>query len=99
MNTEETIEITLAREGLLAGITLYPTKVTNERAANMIKKNGAERILINSSADWGKSYPLNVAEAAKEFQSFGLKEEEINRVVFENAFNFFSQSPKFKLED
>lgn len=98
-NTEETIGITLQEAGLLAGITLYPTKVNNERAARMIKEYGANRILINSSADWGKSYPLNVADAARQFPTFGLSEEDIKKVVFQNAFDFFSQSPKFHLED
>jgi predicted metal-dependent TIM-barrel fold hydrolase len=98
-NTEETIGVTLERPGLLAGMTLYPTKVSNERAAAMIKQYGADRIVINSSADWGKSYPLNVAQAAAQFPELGLGENEIHKVVFENAFNFFSQSPKFKLED
>lgn len=98
-NTEETIGITLEEAGILAGITLYPTKVNNKRAAAMIKQYGAERIIISSSADWGKSYPLNMAEAGGEFPRFGLSEEAIQKVVFENAFNFFSQSPKFTLED
>ncbi|MDI6733544.1 MAG: TatD family hydrolase [Planctomycetota bacterium] len=98
-NTEETIEITLAQPDLLAGITLYPTKVNAERAADMIKKYGQERIVLNSSADWGKSYPLNLYEAAKEFPQFGLKDEIIQKVIYENAFRFFSQSPKFRLED
>jgi len=97
-NTEETIEITLARPDILAGMTLYPTKLNNARAAELIKKCGADRILINSSADWGKSYPLNVAQAAAEFPSFGLDPEAIRKVTFENAYKFFSQSPKFKIE-
>jgi predicted metal-dependent TIM-barrel fold hydrolase len=98
-NTEETIGITLKEPDIIAGMTLYPTKVNNERAAKMIKEYGANRILINSSADWGKSYPLNLAEAASQFPGFGLSEKDINKVVFQNAFDFFSQSPKFRLED
>ncbi len=98
-NTEETIGLTLKTPHILAGITLYPTKVPDERAAAMIKQYGADRILINSSADWGKSYPLNVAQAAAKFPKLGLSEEAIRKVVFNNTFNFFSQSPKFKLGD
>ncbi len=98
-NTEETMAITLEIPKILAGMTLYPTKINNERAAAMIKEYGAERIVINSSADWGKSYPLNVAEAAAQFPQLGLSEEAIRKVVFENAYNFYSQSPKFKVED
>jgi len=98
-NTEETIGITLAQPDILAGLTLYPTKVNNQRAAAIIKQHGADRILINSSADWGKSYPLNLAEAARQFPGLGLSEKAIEQVVYQNAFDFFSQSPKFKLTD
>jgi predicted metal-dependent TIM-barrel fold hydrolase len=96
-NTEETIGITLAKPYILAGITLYPTKLNNARAAELIKKYGAERILINSSADWGKSYPLNVAQAAAEMPGLGVAEKDIQKVVLDNAIGFFSQSPKFKI--
>lgn len=97
-NTEETIEVTLARPQILAGITLYPTKMSNARTAELIKKYGADRIMINSSADWGKSYPLNVAQAAVEMPKLGVTEKDIQKVVFDNAVKFFSQSPKFKIE-
>ncbi|MEW6027818.1 MAG: TatD family hydrolase [Planctomycetota bacterium] len=96
-NTEETIEITLSKPEMLAGITLYPTKLNNARVAELIKKYGADRILINSSADWGKSYPLNVAQAAAEMPDFGVTENDVRRVIYDNAFRFFSQSPKFKV--
>ncbi len=98
-NTEETIGITLEIPEILAGITLYPTKVSNLRAAEIIKQYGPDRILINSSADWGKSYPLNVSQAAEQFPQFGVSEEAINKVASYNAIKFFSQSPKFKVDD
>jgi predicted metal-dependent TIM-barrel fold hydrolase len=98
-NTEETIGITLGHPKVIAGITLYPTKVSIERAAGIIKQYGADRILLNSSADWGKSYPLNLSEAGEAFPKLGLKPDEITKVTFENAYRFFSQSPKFKLAD
>lgn len=97
-NTEETIALTLDQPHLQAGITLYPTKVNIERAAEIIKRYGADRILLNSSADWGKSYPLNVAQAASQFPALGLKESDILKVTFENALKFFSQSPKFQIQ-
>lgn len=98
-NTEETMDITLGAPEIMAGITLYPTKVNIERAAELIKQYGSSRILLNSSADWGKSYPLNVSQAAEKFASLGLTEKTIKQVVFDNPHNFFSQSPKFRLEN
>lgn len=96
-NTEETIETTLSHPEVLAGITLYPTKVTIRRAAEMIKRHGADRIVLNSSADWGKSYPLHLAEAVARLPEMGLSPEEITKVVYGNAARFFSRSAKFKL--
>jgi len=98
-NTEETIELTLSYPDVMCGITLYPTKVTVERAAAMIRKYGADRIVLNSSADWGKSYPLQLAEAAKRLPQLGVSPEDTEKVVYLNAKRFFSQSPKFKLEE
>ena len=57
---EHTIRPVL-EEGYWAGITLYPTtKATPERAADMVEMYGPERLLVNSSADWGPSNPLAV---------------------------------------
>lgn len=100
-NTDNTIEIVLDHSEIIAGITLYPNKVSNENAAMIINRynNNTDRILINSSADWGKSYPLNVSEASKKFHQLGLNIDWIKKVSYENAFKFFSQSPKFKLDN
>ena len=58
---EHTIRLALD-EGYWAGMTLYPTtKATPERAVDMIEIYGPERMLVNSSADWGPSDPLGRA--------------------------------------
>jgi predicted metal-dependent TIM-barrel fold hydrolase len=83
-------------EGYWAGITLYPTtKATPQRAADMIEVYGAERILVNSSADWGPSDPLAVVRFAFEMRRRGHPEALIRRVVYENPLRFFSQSRNF----
>ena len=59
-NVEETIEKTLEL-GMWAGISVYPiTKLSPERAMNIIKKHGTDRIMVHSAADWGISDPLSV---------------------------------------
>jgi len=95
-NTEETIEASLAFGDALAGITLYPTKMNPERTASLIRRWGADRIILNSSADWGKSYPLNVSTAAREMASFGIPAGDIEKVTYSNVKRFLSRSPKFK---
>lgn len=94
-NVEETIANTLDL-GMWAGLSVYPvTKLSPERAMNIIKKYGTEKIMIHSAADWGASDPLSVALVAREMRKAGFSTNEIERVTFYNAYEFFKQSPKF----
>ncbi|MDQ3873283.1 MAG: TatD family hydrolase [Thermoproteota archaeon] len=94
-NVEETIEKTLEL-GMWAGLSVYPvTKLSPERAMNIIKKYGTERIMIHSAADWGPSDPLSVPLVAREMRKANFSINEIERVTFYNAYEFFKQSPRF----
>lgn len=94
-NVEETIEKTLEL-GMWAGLSVYPvTKLSPERAINIIRKYGTERIMIHSAADWGVSDPLSVALTAREMRRAGFSTHEIERVTFYNAYEYFKQSPHF----
>jgi uncharacterized protein len=94
-NVEETIEKTLEL-GMWAGLSVYPvTKLSPERAMNIIKKYGIERIMIHSAADWGPSDPLSVPLVAREMRKAGFSVNEIERVTFYNAYEFFKRSPRF----
>jgi predicted metal-dependent TIM-barrel fold hydrolase len=94
-NTEETIEKTLEL-GCWAGLTVYPiTKLSPTRAIDIIEKNGVDKIMINSSADWGISDPLSVPLVAREMKKRGFSENDIEKVTLYNAYEFFKQSPKF----
>ncbi|MBI1746611.1 MAG: TatD family hydrolase [Acidobacteria bacterium] len=94
-NTEETIELCLAT-GVMAGITVYPlTKMSPFRAVNLMRRYGTDRILINSSADWGISDPLSVPHTAQEMRQAGFRWEDIDKVLYQNPFNFFKQSSNF----
>ena len=94
-NTEETIELSLSYD-VMSGITVYPhTKLIPIRASNILKKYGTDRILINSSADWGRSDPLSVPETAIQMEKDGFSQAEIQKVLFENPNNFFKQSKNY----
>jgi predicted metal-dependent TIM-barrel fold hydrolase len=94
-NTEETVEKTLEL-GCWAGLTVYPiTKLSPTRAIEIIEKYGVDKIMINSSADWGISDPLSVPLVAKEMKKRGFSKNDIEKVTFYNAYEFFKQSPKF----
>lgn len=95
-NVEETIGKTLEM-GMWAGLSVYPvTKLSPDRAIGILKKHGTERIMIHSAADWGHSEPLSVPIVAREMRnSGGFSHNEIEKVTFYNAVEFFKQSPKF----
>ncbi len=64
-NNEETVEDVLDR-GFWAAFTLYPhTKMGNERMVEIARRYGSERIIIDSSSDWGVSDPLAVPKTAR----------------------------------
>lgn len=92
---EHTIGLAL-EAGYWAGLTLYPTtKVTPERAVDMIETHGLERILVNSSADWGPSNPFAVPDFMFTMRRRGHDEAAIRRIVYENPLEFMRQSRHF----
>jgi uncharacterized protein len=95
-NVEETIEKTLEL-GMWAGLSVYPvTKLSPERAMKIIKKYGTERIMIHSAADWGISDPLSVPLVAREMRKSGeFTINDIERVTFYNAYEYYKQSNRF----
>jgi len=91
-NTEETIEAA-RQSGCWCGHTVYPvTKLSPERAVNILEKHGTDRMLINSSCDWGPSDPLSVPRTVLEMRRRGFTDAEITTVVWDNPIAFFRQS-------
>ena len=91
-NNEETVKEVLDR-GFWAAFTIYPfTKMGNERMVEVVKKYGAERIMINSAADWGISDPLAVPKTAALMKQQGISDENIRLVTYQNAITAFGQS-------
>jgi uncharacterized protein len=94
---EHTMPLILER-GYWAGITLYPqTKVSPQRAADMIEVFGSDRICVASACDWGPSIPVAVAHFVAEMRRRGHPDELIRKVVWDNPCEFLGQSPKFQV--
>ncbi|TAJ99866.1 MAG: metal-dependent hydrolase [Candidatus Manganitrophaceae bacterium] len=92
---EHTIGIILGN-GFWAGITLYPqTKVSPQRAIDMIERFGPDRICVSSACDWGPSLPIAVPRFALEMRRRGHDEKWIRKIIYENPITFLSQSPRF----
>lgn len=84
-------------EGAWAGHSVYPmTKLSPERAANILQEFGFERMMVHSAADWGPSDPLMVTHTISELRRRKVKEDDIRKLVWENPHKFFAQSGRLK---
>ncbi len=91
-NVETTIALTL-NSGCWAGHTIYPgTKMDEARMVELVKIHGAERIMVNSSADWGISDPLKVPKTVAAMRQAGIPDQTIATIVWHNPVAFFAQS-------
>lgn len=94
---EQTIDSVLDA-GYWAGMTLYPiTKCSPKRAVDILEKYGSERLLVNSSADWGPSDPFTLQECILEFRRRGHTEQEAIDIFHNNPCRFMGQNPKFDI--
>ncbi|MCA9525996.1 MAG: hydrolase TatD, partial [Myxococcales bacterium] len=91
-NNEETLPLVLDT-GCWAGHSIYPhTKMDETRMAALVSRYGAERIVVNSAADWGVSDPLKVPKTVAAMRDAGIDEAAIETVVWRNPVAFFAQS-------
>lgn len=98
-NNEETVEEVLDR-GFWAGFTIYPkTKMGNARMVEIVRQYGKERIIVDSSADWGISDPLAVPKTARLMLERGIPQEQIRGVCYENALAAYGQSGQMQESD
>jgi len=97
-NNEETVDDTL-NAGAWAAFTIYPhTKMGSERMVELVKKYGPERIIVDSSADWGVSDPLSVPKTAKLMLEAGIDREAVELVTWQNALDAYAQSGQIDVQ-
>jgi predicted metal-dependent TIM-barrel fold hydrolase len=98
-NNEETIKSVLDA-GCWAGHSIYPnTKMDEPRMVALVKQYGAEKVLINSAADWGVSDPLKVPKTAAAMKAAGISAEAVDTICWKNPVNFFAQSGRFDVKE
>lgn len=91
-NNEETVRSVLDY-GYWAAFTIYPfTKMSNERMVSIVQQYGAERILVDSSADWGVSDPLAVPKTAALMLKKGIPREAVIKTCYQNALTAYAPS-------
>jgi uncharacterized protein len=97
-NNEETVQDVLDA-GAWAAFTIYPhTKMGSERMVEIVKKYGPERIIVDSSADWGISDPLSVPKTAKLMLESGISAAAVERTTWQNALDAYAQSGQIDVE-
>lgn len=95
-NTEDTMP--QAREtDCYVGLTVYPiSKLTPQRVSAILRKFGAEKMIVAGSADWGVSDPLALVKVVEFLRQDGHDDETIQRLVRGNAMEFYSHSPRWQ---
>ncbi|MEM7396704.1 MAG: metal-dependent hydrolase, partial [Verrucomicrobiota bacterium] len=84
--------------GFWSGMTLYPeSKLTANRAIDIIECYGADNIWMNCACDWGVSDPLATPKAALEMRRRGHSEATVNKIFYENPKAFMSQCETFEV--
>jgi predicted metal-dependent TIM-barrel fold hydrolase len=98
-NNEETVEEVLEL-GFWAAFSIYPsTKMGNVRMVELLRRYGAERIIVDSACDWGISEPLGVPKTAKLALDSGIPEEQVRLACYGNALAAYGQSGQMAESD
>jgi predicted metal-dependent TIM-barrel fold hydrolase len=98
-NNEETVRDVLDR-GFTAAFTIYPkTKMGNERMVEVVRAYGSNRIIVDSSADWGVSDPLAVPKTASLMLKRGIPREDVVKTCYRNALEAFGKNGRMKESD
>jgi len=97
-NNEETFRDVLDR-GAWAAFTIYPhTKMDAQRMAEIIAQHGAERMIVDSSADWGISDCLSVPKTAALLEERGVAADVIEAATWGNAIEVYGKSGQLDLD-
>jgi predicted metal-dependent TIM-barrel fold hydrolase len=98
-NNEETAKSVLDR-GYWAAFTIYPrTKMGSDRMVEVVKLYGSERIIVDSSADWGVSDPLAVPKTANLMLANGISKLDVHMTCYQNALDAYAKSGNMKESD
>jgi len=98
-NNEETVQ-TVLDQGYWAAFTIYPkTKMGSKRMVDIAKQYGSDRMMIDSSADWGISDPLAVPKTARLMLNSGIAAQQVHEICFKNALLAYGKSGQMKEAD
>jgi predicted metal-dependent TIM-barrel fold hydrolase len=79
--------------GTMMGLTIQPNKMTPDEAVSILMEYGdeygLERFVLNSDMSSSPSDPLSVPKTVHKMRLSGFEDEDINRISYTNASNFF----------
>jgi hypothetical protein len=79
------------------GLTVYPySKLNPERVSHIVREYGAERVIVNGSADWGVSDPLSLPKTVEFLGQDGHDAQTLQMLFHDNASEFYGQSTRWK---
>jgi hypothetical protein len=64
----------------------------NERMVEIARRYGSERIIIDSSSDWGVSDPLAVPKTARLMLERGIAAQDVEKISYGNALAAYGQT-------
>jgi hypothetical protein len=95
-NTEDTMDL-VAPLDCWAGLTVYPySKLDPKRVVNILRQYGLDRVMVNSSADWGVSDPTALAKVAGHMRDAGFGDDDVTKLLHDNPLSFYGQTEKFQ---
>ncbi|PRH75661.1 hydrolase TatD [Streptomyces solincola] len=88
-----------ADSGAWLGFSIYPdTKMDEDRMVAVLKDHGADRVLVNSAADWGRSDPLMTRRVGDAMLAAGFDEDQVDQVLWRNPVAFYGLSGRLRLD-
>ena len=73
----------------MMGLTVQPQKMEKEEAITILDEYGFDNFLLNSDISNKPSDPLSVPKTVRELRRLGYKKEDIDKISFKNAENYF----------
>ncbi|MCR4318018.1 MAG: TatD family hydrolase [Planctomycetes bacterium] len=97
-NNEETLPL-VKETDMWAGHTIYPmTKMDAHRMVALIEKYGTDKMIVNSSADWGVSDPLSTRKTLDLLREKGFDDDALDKIFWRNPVEAFAKSGQFDPE-
>src|SRR5207248_2108184 len=91
--TEDTFQLVRAC-GYFAGLTLQPGLLEPASAAQLLARNGAERVVLTSDIGEGATDLLALPRAADALRKAGLSEALARRALYEGPLSFLGAAPE-----